>query len=393
MKLLAAPWQPGRANYGDLHVCQVFSAVSRVFTGQMTAAQRGFSSTPRAGQQWGGLINTMAADPNVFGRVYIGVNGSGIVMGNPASSLPAGWSDVDINSPGNPGWATSSTTLSTGTVVNQWNVDGGGAGMAGALVSISSLSVTGNVATAISTTANGFQAGQTVVISGATNTVYDGTFVITSVGNTPAGIASNIGGATQFTFALVTANGTASGTIKAAVADQFNYAYEPVTGSVLMLAQLLGLTNADNGNGTPMAGVMIRAGVSPTDPFFEMGQSSDGSLLLEYRANSGSGMNSVSMGGFSVGAEYVRVIRSGNNFSGFYSSNGTTWTQFGPTVAIAAMPATANLGLAVTASYNPQLAGATFSNVVVNTAPTVAIAAAASPNPATGSSTVLSWRS
>ena len=50
-------------------------------------------------------------------------------MGNPASSLPANWADADINTPGNPGWAVNSTTLSSGTVVNRWVVDGGGAGL------------------------------------------------------------------------------------------------------------------------------------------------------------------------------------------------------------------------------------------------------------------------
>ena len=75
--------------------------------------------------QWGGT-GPLAADPNVFGRVYLGAGG--IIMGNPATSLPANWFDTDINEPGNPGWATSSTTLSTGTTVNQWNLVGGGAG-------------------------------------------------------------------------------------------------------------------------------------------------------------------------------------------------------------------------------------------------------------------------
>ncbi|HTQ37593.1 MAG TPA: hypothetical protein VMJ32_01110, partial [Pirellulales bacterium] len=71
-------------------------------------------------EQWSGV---MAADPNVFGRVYVANE-----IGNPASSLPTGWLDSDMNEPGNPGWATSSTTLSNGTTVNQWNLAGGGAG-------------------------------------------------------------------------------------------------------------------------------------------------------------------------------------------------------------------------------------------------------------------------
>ena len=85
--------------------------------------------------QWGGLIQSMAADPNVFGRVYLAVNGRGVIMGNPANALPASWVDADIGTPGNPGWATNSVTLSNGTVVNQWTVNGGGAGLTGVLLS------------------------------------------------------------------------------------------------------------------------------------------------------------------------------------------------------------------------------------------------------------------
>ena len=176
---------------------------------------------------------------------------------------------------------------------------------------------------------------------------------------------STIVNSTTFRYIPAAGLAAASGTITAATNDQFNFAYEPFNGNAVVSAQLLGLTNADEGNGTPMAGVMVRGSTNDNDPFVAMVQTTVGGLVFEYRTTTGGNVNSVSLGGLSVGSEYVEIVRSGNNFGGYYSSNGTAWTQLGATVAIAAMPSTANVGLAATANYNPQLTDATFANVNV----------------------------
>ena len=63
---------------------------------------------------------------------------------------------------------------------------------------------------------------------------------------------------------------------------------------------------------------------------------------------------------------YLRVTRLGNNFSTYYSTNGTTFTQMGATQTVA-MPATLRIGLAVTSHTTGTLATATFDNVVLST--------------------------
>jgi hypothetical protein len=313
-------------------------------------------------QQWGGLIAGLAADPNVFGRVYIGVNGRGIIMGNPTSSLPAGWTDTDINEPGNPGWATNSTTLSTGAVVNQWTINGGGAGIAPTTISLSSLTVSGDVATAVTSAASGFQVGQTISINGASNPLYDGNFVITGLANNNP----DIGAATAFTFNISEPNATVAGSITATLQDQFNFAYEPITGnSVTVSAQLTSLTNADTGDVTPEAGIMIRNGTSPISPFVALFQTASGSLVFEDRSNGA--LQTQTVTGIPVGSEYLKIVGNNDSFTGYFSSTGSTWTQIGVSVTV---PTTGslNVGLAATANFNPQLTSATFTNVVVASA-------------------------
>ncbi len=330
--------------------------------------------------QWGGIIDTMAADPETFGRFYIGVNGRGVIVGTNSTSLPAGWVDTDISTPGNAGWSDSSTTLSNGSVDNQWTVDGGGAGLVGNSVSVNSIVETkgGTTAMVVTSSANGFNVGDLVTISGASVSAYDGTFAVSAVVNST-------------TFIFVTAAGLAASTGgTAATSDQFNFASEAVNGDSSVSAQLVGLTNADGAAGTPQAGVMFRAGMNDGDPFAAMVQTDGSNILFEYRTTTGGAVTSTSLGSVPVGAEYLEVTRSGNNFSGFYSSDGITWTQLGSTVAIAAMPATANVGLAASADFNSQVTTATFSNVNIPAGPVVAQVAAATPTPVTGTTTALS---
>jgi xyloglucan-specific exo-beta-1,4-glucanase len=317
--------------------------------------------------QWGGLLQTMAADPNVFGRLYIGINGRGIIMGNPASSLPTNWGDTDINTPGNPGWATTSTTLSNGTTVNQWILNGGGEGITGNSMSITSLTYTQPTTgpfyvTAVTSAPNSLTVGDTVTIAGASPAGFDGTFQVSGIVNS-----------TTFNYIVVPGASSATGTITATTNDQFNFASEPVTGSVIDSAELISLTDANEGNGTPEAGVMIRAADNDDDPFVAMMQDDAGNLVFEYRTTTGGSVTSATISGVPVSSEYLEIVRSGSSFGGYYSADGVHWTQLGSTVAIAAMPTTANVGLAATANYNSQLTSAMFNNVNVSTAvaPTV----------------------
>ena len=58
----------------------------------------------------------------------------------------------------------------------------------------------------------------------------------------------------------------------------------------------------------------------------------------------------------------MKLVRTGNSFAGFHGPDGATWTQLGTAQTIA-MPATARVGLAVTAHDNAALNSSAFTNV------------------------------
>ena len=92
-----------------------------------------------------------------------------------------------------------------------------------------------------------------------------------------------------------------------------------------------------------------------------------------------------------VAPYWVKLVRSGNNFSAFRSADGVTWIQVGTTQTIT-MSSTVYVGLAVTSHLNGTSCTGVLDNVAVNAAPTVSTAASATPNPVTGTTTNLSVR-
>jgi len=147
-------------------------------------------------------------------------------------------------------------------------------------------------------------------------------------------------------------------------ADAFRYVYQPASGNGSIQAEVLSV-----GATAPWAkaGVMFRESTNANSTYAivflsPVTASSTNGVAFEERTTTGgsAGYNSGITG---VQAPYwVRLDRTGNNFIGYYSTNGSGWTVLG-TNSIT-MATNAYIGLAVCSVANTVLNTSTFTNVL-----------------------------
>jgi hypothetical protein len=142
--------------------------------------------------------------------------------------------------------------------------------------------------------------------------------------------------------------------------DQFNFASSSLAGNGSIVAEVTSLTNT---NAWAKAGVMLRNGGAANAAFVDVLVTPGNGVAFQWRPTAGGTPGNVQVTGVAAPA-WVKLTLSGSSFTGFYSTNGTTWTQVGSTQTIT-MASPVEAGLAVTAHDNTQLATATFTNVAV----------------------------
>lgn len=172
------------------------------------------------------------------------------------------------------------------------------------------------------------------------------------IGSPRAGLASLTGGV--FTTA-------ASGTDIWGNSDSFHYVYQPVNGNVTITAQV---TSLDATNPWAKAGVMIRDGLgADAKNAFIAVTPANGVNFQRRIAAAGASTNTQQTG--AAAPYWVRLVRSGNSLTGYYSTNGSSWTQLGTeTISLTNQ---VYVGLAHT-SHDAALTGlAKFANVSVQT--------------------------
>jgi hypothetical protein len=167
---------------------------------------------------------------------------------------------------------------------------------------------------------------------------------------------------------------TANGADVWGTSDNFRFAYKTLTGDGAISAKVVSVTNTSN---WAKAGVMIRESLDPAASYAFMFPTPDGRRAFQNRPGTGAGAVSAhSATGVAALPFWVKVERKGNQFTAYYSTDGTTWTpqpdtentgtDASPNPQTILMSNSVLVGLAVT-SNNGQagLCTAVFSDVVV----------------------------
>ncbi len=185
-----------------------------------------------------------------------------------------------------------------------------------------------------------------------------------SVGNVGvAGSASLVSG----TFTLQGSGADIDGTN-----DAFFYAYQKLSGDGEIKARVGSVQNTATG---AKAGVMLRTSLADNSAHSLMSVSPLEGVSFERRDETGFGTALVSGGGI-VLPRWVRLVRRGNQISGYHSADGSNWTLV--STATMNFPTEVFVGLATTAANNAALCTAVFDNVSViktttNQPPTVSL--------------------
>ncbi|QEE30737.1 DUF1349 domain-containing protein [Terriglobus albidus] len=240
----------------------------------------------------------------------------------------------------------------------------------GATGSFSPTSVTGSGSSTltVSTTTATPAGTYTLTITGVDGSLSHSA-TVTLVVNTATGLPTgwtdqdigsvSLAGSASYSGGTYTVTG--SGSSITGTADQFNYAYQTAGTSYTITARVVSMTNTNSG---AQAGVMIRETLATGSTMANINVTPANGVTWVTRTTTGSATSGSRTAGL-VAPYWVRVVRNGSTFTGYYSSDGVTWTQQG-TVTIS-MASSAYIGLVVSSRNNAQLCTATFDNVSITT--------------------------
>jgi len=165
-------------------------------------------------------------------------------------------------------------------------------------------------------------------------------------------------------------------------ADSFHYVYKEVSGDCEIIARLAAIQPTDE---WAKAGVMIRNTLQPDSPHVFMALTPWSRTALQYRCQSGQRSYSVHSDNYKITFPcWVRLVREGDRFTGYYSADGKNWVaqpnyenripDWSSNPATVSMDHKVYIGLAVTSHRSDGLLCRTkFDNVATSSQPDLQI--------------------
>lgn len=142
-------------------------------------------------------------------------------------------------------------------------------------------------------------------------------------------------------------------------ADQFNFASTNYTGDGTMIVLMTSLQNSDPGSGWSKAGLMFRNDSTAGSANVSIVATATQGVSFQWRSTAG-GSSSFSQHSGVSAPVWLKLVRSGSNFTGYYGTDGNNWMQVGSQSV--ALNSTVLAGLDVTAHNNSALNTATLTN-------------------------------
>lgn len=167
-----------------------------------------------------------------------------------------------------------------------------------------------------------------------------------------------VGLAGNATYSGGTFTVTGSGVDIEGTADEFRYVYQAANGDCEIRVRLATIQNTDP---WAKAGVMIRETTAAGSRNATLVITPGNGVNFQRRTTTGGATTSTTVAGVTA-PRWLRLVRTANSFTAFYSADGVAWTQVGTSQSIT-MASSVTLGLAVTAHNDTVLCTATMDSV------------------------------
>ena len=166
----------------------------------------------------------------------------------------------------------------------------------------------------------------------------------------------SVGAAGSTTISTAAIAMTGSGADIYGTTDGFRYAYQTLNGDGQIIARVASLSAV---NPWSKAGIMIRNDNTAGSKQVSLVLASNGNAVFERRFSANTTTLTTVVP--AAAPQWLKLVRQGNTFTSYISTDGTHWTTVGTTTV--AMNSTVEIGLAVTSHDAGVLENASFDNI------------------------------